>query len=385
MTYRVPSISGDDNSAFDGDCDIAYALLLADRQWGSGGIDYRAAADQTLAAILASTIGLDSHLPLLGDWEDASDPQYNQYTPRSSDFILDHFRAFGRATGAPAWPAVVAASQQVVTRLQAQYSPGTGLLPDFIVPVSSTNHAPRPAPANFLEGPYDGGYYYNAGRDPWRIGTDALLNNDAASLAQTRKISSWAKAATGGLPASFRSGYGLNGTPLASSNFFTIFFVAPLGVAAMTLPTQQQWLDDVYDAVDDTFEDYYEDSVTLLCLLVMTGNYWDPETSVSLSPAQLKFLQIVGTRSRARTVTLANQGPALLTISSILLTGADAGQFALTTTCGSSLPAGGSCSGQVSFNPTSPGRRTAWLTIADDGVGSPHQVPLSGRGMRVLP
>jgi hypothetical protein len=32
----------------------------------------------------------------------------------------------------------------------------------------------------------------------------------------------------------------------------------------------------VYDTVYDTHEDYYEDSVTLLCLLIMTGNFWVP-------------------------------------------------------------------------------------------------------------
>jgi hypothetical protein len=49
-------------------------------------------------------------------------------------------------------------------------------------------------------------------------------------------------------------------------------------VAAMTDPSQQQWLNDVYDAVATTHEDYYEDSVDLLSLLVMTGNFWDPTT-----------------------------------------------------------------------------------------------------------
>jgi hypothetical protein len=47
-------------------------------------------------------------------------------------------------------------------------------------------------------------------------------------------------------------------------------------VAAMTVDGQQQWLNDIYDAVYDTTEDYYEDSVTLLCMLAMTGNWWEP-------------------------------------------------------------------------------------------------------------
>jgi hypothetical protein len=44
----------------------------------------------------------------------------------------------------------------------------------------------------------------------------------------------------------------------------------------MTVPGQQQWLNALYDAVSNVSEDYFEDSVTLLCLLVLTRNFWDP-------------------------------------------------------------------------------------------------------------
>ena len=46
----------------------------------------------------------------------------------------------------------------------------------------------------------------------------------------------------------------------------------------MTNPSQQAFVNQVYSAVATTHEDYYEDSVTLLSLLVMTGAYWDPTT-----------------------------------------------------------------------------------------------------------
>lgn len=87
-----------------------------------------------------------------------------------------------------------------------------------------------------MEGANHGKYAYNAGRVPWRIGTDALLNNDAKSLAAARKISEWAHSATGGDPLKIHAGYALNGTPLSGSNYFTSFFVAPIGVAAMLTP-----------------------------------------------------------------------------------------------------------------------------------------------------
>lgn len=277
MGWKVPTAPGDRDSAFDGDCDMALGLLLAGAQWGSlGATDYRAATTTLLAGILGSTIGPNSQLPMLGDWVQASGATFNEYTPRTSDFMLTNFRAFGRFTGDAVWNQVVAACQDVIDAIQANFSPDTGLLPDFITSKKDAGHTPEPAPPNFLEGPDDGHYSYNAGRDPWRLGTDALLTGDAASLRETRKISAWAQAKTGGDPQQIKAGYDLAGKPLSGSNYFTTFFAAPLGVAAMTVSSQQTWLNAIYDAVRSRNEDYYEDSVTLLCLLVMTGNFWDP-------------------------------------------------------------------------------------------------------------
>ncbi len=47
-----------------------------------------------------------------------------------------------------------------------------------------------------------------------------------------------------------------------------------MGVTAMTDPAQEDWLNTIHDAVYETHEDYYEDRLNLLCLLVMTGNGW---------------------------------------------------------------------------------------------------------------
>jgi endo-1,4-beta-D-glucanase Y len=277
MNWHVPPDPNGNASAFDGDCDVAYGLLLADAQWGSDGqVDYAGAARQVLDGILTSTIGPRSRLPMLGDWVDPDGPVHNQHTPRTSDFMLGHFRAFAHATGDPVWAEIVAACQTVVTEIQGSASLETGLLPDFVQPTSPTDPTPRPAEPGFLEGPRDGAYAYNAGRVPWRLGCDALLHGDPVSIAQVRKISHWIEAVTDGDPPRIRAGYTLDGTPLPNSDYFTTFFAAPFAVAAMTAPDQQQWLNDLYDAVYDRRENYYEDTVTLLCLLVMTGNFWSP-------------------------------------------------------------------------------------------------------------
>lgn len=294
MGWRVPEVAGSNASAFDGDADIAYGLLLADKQWGSNGrISYKMAATQVITAILESTIGPQSRLPMLGDWVQPGGTPHNQYTPRSSDFMPAHFRAYGRATSNPVWTTVTANVQAAIAAFQAGHSPTSGLLPDFLVPVSGQDHTLQPAPPYFLEGEHDGHYYYNAGRDPWRIGVDVLLNNDPVSRTQAGKISTWAETAAGGIATNIKPGYLLDGTPIPPSDYFTTFFAAPLGVAAMTNPDQQQWLNHIYDAVRTTHGDYYADSVTLLNLLVMTGNYWDPTTMVDDSLDHAIFLPTI--------------------------------------------------------------------------------------------
>jgi hypothetical protein len=273
MAWEVPG-DPDGDSAFDGDADIAYGLLLADAQWGSGGtVNYAKAATDKMAGILAGTIGAQSRLPLLGDWVGSGDKKYSQFTPRSSDFMPGHFRAFGRFTKSAVWTTVAESCAKVITTLQRESSPNTGLLPDFIVKADTVA---KPAPPKFLEDKTDGDFYYNAGRDPWRLGVDALLNGDATSTAQVRKMSSWLCGKAGGKPEAIRSGYTLAGEPLKGSDYFTTFFVAPFGVAAMLDPAQQGWLNAIYESIHAKHEGYFEDSVTLQCLLVMTGNFWDP-------------------------------------------------------------------------------------------------------------
>jgi endo-1,4-beta-D-glucanase Y len=273
MDWNIPEPEGN-ASAFDGDADIAYGLLLADAQWGSDGkINYKVEAEKTIGGILESTIGKESRLPMLGDWVNVGEPQYNQYTPRSSDFMLVNFRAYGKATNDPVWNDVVLQSQKVMLEIQNKYSRETGLLPDFI---GRNDQGFTPAPPNFLEAETDGDYNYNAGRVPWRVGMDAVLSGDETSRAIALKISHWIEFSTQGDPMNIRSGYKLNGVPLPDSDYFTTFFISPMGVAAMSDPAQQEWLNAVYDSVYGQKIDYYEDSVNLLCMLVMTGNFWTP-------------------------------------------------------------------------------------------------------------
>ena len=72
-----------------------------------------------------------------------------------------------------------------------------------------------------------------------------------------------------------------------------------------------------------------------------------------------------------------------MSITSISFTGANAGDFARTTTCGATLTAGANCSISVTFRPTATGARTGTLSVSDNAPGSPHTIPLTGTGTAV--
>jgi hypothetical protein len=80
-------------------------------------------------------------------------------------------------------------------------------------------------------------------------------------------------------------------------------------------------------------------------------------------------------------VTLKNTGKAAWSIASIAVTGANAGDFAENTTCGSSVAAGGNCTIVVLLTPSAVGARAASLSITTSaGAAAPNPVALSGTG-----
>jgi hypothetical protein len=104
-------------------------------------------------------------------------------------------------------------------------------------------------------------------------------------------------------------------------------------------------------------------------------------TFVQLLPTKLNFgTQPVGTRSLAKKITLTNKGNVAVDISGIAITGANAGDFAETNTCGKSVASGASCFIKVTFKPLAKGKRTADVSVYDNGGGSPQEVALTGTG-----
>jgi len=101
---------------------------------------------------------------------------------------------------------------------------------------------------------------------------------------------------------------------------------------------------------------------------------------VALTPATANFGNVTaGTTSSAQTFALANAGNASLSITSISLSGANAGSFSIVSqTCGSTLAAGASCTISVTFSPPAAGSFAASLSVVD-AVGT-QTASLTGTG-----
>jgi hypothetical protein len=96
---------------------------------------------------------------------------------------------------------------------------------------------------------------------------------------------------------------------------------------------------------------------------------------LDVSPSALTFEnQAVGTTSASQQVTILNAGTATTTIGSIAATGA----FSQTSNCGSSLGPDSSCTVNVTFTPTAPGRSAGTLSIPSGEPASPDTVRLAG-------
>lgn len=273
MAWRVNSADTKvEGSAFDGDADIAYSLLLADKQWGSAGrVNYRLAAEIMIESLYDTVIGPYSKLPMFGDWVDYDGEPSNQFTIRSSDLMLSNFYTFISLD--TRWNAVLEQSTRAIKQLQDDFAPETMLLPDFFLSEQTRHY--RPAPANFLEGANDGNYYYNACRTPLRIGIYTLLHGDRVLSKRLQKLSLWIEKKSNSDVKNIHAGYRLTGDELPKSSYATSLFKSSFAVAAIQSPAQQIWLNALYESVHRQHIDYYEDSITLLTLLLISGNYWD--------------------------------------------------------------------------------------------------------------
>ncbi len=265
----------EDDAATDGDMDIAYSLLIANAQWGNSDTDYLGHARKMINAIAKYEINNEISSIKIGNAIEKESKEF--YETRTSDFMPAHFHAFFKATGDSVWQKVIATNYRWLLNIQSEYSSGVGLVPGYIVKLNTNNYHPHAGEK--------GTYEFNACRVPWRVALDYILNGNEESHQFCSTLNNWLISQSNKPLYHICEGYKLNGKPFDTQDelekFEGIKFLAPFTVSAMT-SGNQQWLNDLFkmmihfDIDHYPHLDYYDNTIKMICLIILSGNYWKP-------------------------------------------------------------------------------------------------------------
>jgi|SRR5450631_180898 len=270
MTWCVSSgMSGScsgSGSATDGDEDMAYALLMAGKQWSGG--SYTSDATALIKNIFAHEVS--------GNILEGGDGFNNANELNPSYFAPSYYRAFARVDPGDNWMGVL---DECYTILQAGQG-SNGLIPNWVNTsgagignVDSTN------------GTYFG---YDACRTPFRVGIDYCLNGDTRAQTYAGLISTfYSSKSTATSLSGISDGYttaGANPNGTLGDYAAGMAFTGPGGVAAMaagdTVLRDTTYLTAKADTtgtamrISGTFT-YFHASWGVLSLMAMSGNFWD--------------------------------------------------------------------------------------------------------------
>jgi endo-1,4-beta-D-glucanase Y len=276
--------AGCTGAATDADEDMAFALIMADRQWGGAGSigkTYRQAAIDQVHAIWVNEI-YGYSWPRAGDgaWASNANQNISYYAPA-------YYRAFAaidpqtcaegssvayaQANGCDRWWGVIDQSYSTIADAlsPASDNQSNGLVPGWC---NDSNGAPCTAATGE---PFT--YQYDACRTPFRIGLDACLNGEPRAKAYVALTSSF----FGPIGATnIADGYALDGAPQpANPGQLAAAFIGPATVGAMSSASYQAFINAGYASVatgtDFAGGEYYASSWTVMALLMLTGNFLD--------------------------------------------------------------------------------------------------------------
>lgn len=258
-------------AATDADEDMAWALVMADRQWGGKGSldsDYLSEAKRLIDAIYEYEVDHGEHDGMLlpGDYWRGK----NVFNP--SYFAPNQYALFGEVTGnVQGWQRVIDKGYQVLENsLDARNgNQDNGLVPAWCDAAGTPVEAFPGAMQN---------YQYDSARMPFRIGQDWAYRRSPESKRYLERISKF----FAGVGASeIVDGYTLDGKPAPDPNAKrpnpgSAVFVAGAAVGAMHDPAYRKLVDEAYARVRTgellARSRYYNHCWTVLGLLMLTGN-----------------------------------------------------------------------------------------------------------------
>ena len=266
-------------AASDADEDMAFALLMADRQWGGqGSLDknYLDVAKDQIQKIWDHEVH-EGKLIKPGDGWNLPDPWK---VVNVSYFAPSYYRAFAAASGNTGWNDVVSTSYDTIENALNDTNKNTS---NGLVPAWSTSDG-APTNAAFANAPTN--YQYDSCRTPFRVGIDYCINGEPRAKSYVAKTSQFF---AGIGVAQVVDGYNLDGTPQpAHTPGQSAAFIGPATVGAMSDPTFSTLLEQGYAAVATrnllVGGEYYDGSWTMLSLLMLSGNFLDYTLEQPLSP-----------------------------------------------------------------------------------------------------
>jgi endo-1,4-beta-D-glucanase Y len=255
-------------AASDGDEDMAWALVMADRLWSGGGsLDdtYLNIAIDLIDRIWQHEVAHDRGYMLKpGDqWGDQDITNISYFAPA-------YYRVFAEVTGNDDWNQVVDSSYRIIEASLNEQSGNAdnGLVPAWCDSNGTPVEAFAGAPTHFQN---------DSTRTPFRVGQDYCYFGEPRAKAYLQKISSF-YAGVG--VQNISDGYELDGTPRPERSMpglLAASFVGPGAVGAQHDPAFQSFVDEAYAELA-TLEltagtIYYQKSWTALSLLMLTGNF----------------------------------------------------------------------------------------------------------------
>jgi endo-1,4-beta-D-glucanase Y len=263
--------------ATDSDEDMAWALVMAHRQWGGSGSlgeSYLSHAKRQIDRVYEFEV---DH----GKWPDMllpGDEWRGQNVFNPSYFAPHQYRIFGEVSGnGEGWQRVIDRGYAIV---EASLNDRNGNRENGLVPAwCDADGTPVEAFPGAMKN-----YQYDSARLPFRIGQDYAYHQDPRARAYLEKVSRF----FAGIGAdNIVDGYELDGTPAPDPraqkpNPGSAVFVGAAAVGAMFDPRYQDFIDAAYARVRTgkllARSRYYNHCWTVLSLLMLSGNLFDLPT-----------------------------------------------------------------------------------------------------------
>jgi len=283
-----PSCSG---AATDADEDMAFALVIADRQWGGQGTlqqSYKQLAITQIQKIWSTEIYNYAWVRAGdGNWATSGNQNISYFAPSyyrvfaqvdPNSCPRDSDAGYAQSKNCDGWWGVI---DQSYTTLSDSLNSANGNQSNGVVPGWCNDGSGAPCTAASGEPFY---YQYDACRTPFRIGLDWCFNGEPRAAAYLAQISSFFSTIGA---VNIVDGYNLNGTPNPGTPApdagvrapLSDPFVGPAAVGAMSSSSYPSLLNDAYGLVapDHVFAggEYYASSWRVLSLLMLTGNFLD--------------------------------------------------------------------------------------------------------------